>query len=199
VRRFLHEIVLAEESDLDADGNVASHFELYRRAMRSFGADTGAIDAVVDAVHSGVDVDEAVARAGAPVAARSFVAATFAQLRSGGPHSWAAAFTFGREDVIPAMFRRFVDELASDAPDALDDLVWYLDRHINLDGEEHAPLALQMVCALCGDNDERWAEASDAAHESLRARVAFWDGIVAALPTATPRPLKPGTAIQSVA
>jgi hypothetical protein len=181
VRRFLHEIVLAEESDVDAHGAVASHFELYRRAMQGFGVDTVAIDAVTAAVGDGVDVDVALARAGAPTAARAFVGETFALLGAGGPHTWAAAFTFGREDVIPAMFRRFVDELAGRAPGSLDDLVWYLDRHIDIDAGEHGPLSLRMVCALCGDDDARWAEATAAAERSLRARLALWDGIVAAL------------------
>jgi hypothetical protein len=183
VRRFLHEIVLAEESDVDQRGAVASHFELYRRAMQSFGADTRAIDAVVAAVVDGVDVRGALERAGAPAAARAFVDETFAQLATGGPHTWAAAFTFGREDVIPAMFRRFVDELATLAPGRLDDLVWYLDRHIDIDGGEHGPLSLRMVCALCGDDDRRWAEATTAARRALQARLAFWDGIVAAVET----------------
>ncbi|MBM4281941.1 MAG: DUF3050 domain-containing protein [Deltaproteobacteria bacterium] len=187
VRRFLHEIVLAEESDVDAHGAVASHFELYRRAMRSFAVDTGPIDAVVAAIADGVAVDDALLRASAPPASRAFVGETFALLRAGGPHTWAAAFTFGREDVIPAMFRRFVDELAGRAPGSLSDLVWYLDRHIGLDGDEHGPLALRMVAALCGDDDERWREATAAALRALRARLALWDGIVAALPSTTTR------------
>jgi hypothetical protein len=187
VRRFLHEIVLGEESDVDAHGNVASHFEIYRRAMRGFAVDTRSIDATVAAVADGVDVGDALARAEAPPAARAFVTSTFALLARGRPHEWAAAFTFGREDVIPSMFRRFVDELRATATHELDDLVWYLDRHIQLDGDEHGPLAVRMVAALCGDDEQRWAEARAAAHESLLARIAFWDGIHVALGVA-PKP-----------
>jgi len=181
VRRLLHEIVLAEESDVDARGEVASHFELYLRAMRSFHVETHAIDAVIAAVTRGIDVREALAVTTAPAAARAFVGETFALLREGGPHTWAAAFTFGREDIIPDMFRRFVDELRAHAPGELADLLWYLDRHIDLDGGSHGALSLRMVVSLCGDDERRWAEATRSAERALRARLALWDGIVAAV------------------
>ena len=41
--RFVNEIVLGEESDEDGQGGFTSHFELYRRAMRQSGAETGPI------------------------------------------------------------------------------------------------------------------------------------------------------------
>src|SRR6202020_2973894 len=46
--RFVNEIVLAEESDEDGQGGFLSHFGLYLRAMTRCGADTTAIDGLVE-------------------------------------------------------------------------------------------------------------------------------------------------------
>lgn len=182
LRRFIHEIVLGEESDVDASGDVVSHFELYLRAMRSCGADTTPILRCVDAVARGVPVDRALMDANAPAAAATFVRHTFSVVSSGEPHTVAAAFTFGREDVIPVMFRSFVDDLRARFPGQYDDLAWYLDRHITLDADSHAPLARRLVTSLCGEDAGRWRAATEVALGCLEARIALWDGILAHLP-----------------
>ena len=63
----------------------------------------------------------------------------------------AAAFTFGREDAIPEMFRGLIRQMAR-TESALNQFVWYLDRHIELDGDDHGPLALQMITDICGSD-----------------------------------------------
>lgn len=57
----------------------------------------------------------------------------------------------------------------------------YLARHIEVDGEEHTPMAMAMVADLCGGEDARWQEAVETATLALEARSRFWDGIVAAM------------------
>ncbi len=94
----------------------------------------------------------------------------------------AAAFTFGREDLIPDVFRGFIRDQDTRLEGQLALFRWYLDRHIEVDGEEHGPMALQMVANLCGDDQQKWREAGDAAVQAIAARLALWDAITAYLP-----------------
>jgi hypothetical protein len=109
------------------------------------------------------------------------VASTFELIDAGEVHAMAAAFTFGREDLIPEMFRGLVRELNAELGGRFAKYQWYLERHIEVDGEDHGPLALRMVADLCGDDERRREEAAEAAEKALLARIALWDGILAGL------------------
>jgi hypothetical protein len=176
-RRLINEIVLEEETDVDPSGQPTSHFELYVQAMEACGADTAPIQRLVAAVAAGRTISQALTEAQAPDSVRGFVENTFSIINSGKPHAVAAAFTFGREDLIPAMFRQLVGELRTRFPGQLDLFTYYLDRHIELDEEVHAPLAQQMVRELCGDDPTHWQEAQQVTVRCLEARMALWDGI----------------------
>ncbi|GAB2862604.1 DUF3050 domain-containing protein [Hymenobacter ruber] len=176
-RRLINEIVLGEETDVDPQGQPISHFELYVRAMEECGANTLPIRRLLAALGAGHSVAQALAAAQAPDSVRQFVETTFRVIQSGKTHSVAAAFTFGREDLIPAMFRQLVGELRDRFPGQLDTFVYYLDRHIELDEDVHAPLAQQMVRELCADDPQCWQEAQQVTIECLEARMALWDGI----------------------
>ncbi|WP_426060658.1 DUF3050 domain-containing protein [Hymenobacter sp. B1770] len=176
-RRLVNEIVLEEESDVDPEGNPISHFELYLRAMKECGADTEPIERLIAALQAGHTLTQALDAARVPDSVRQFVETTFAIIRSGQPHAVAAAFTFGREDLIPAMFRQLVGELRDRFPGQLDTFTYYLDRHIQLDEEVHAPLAQQMVRELCADDPDRWIDCQQVTVQCLEARMVLWDGI----------------------
>lgn len=180
-RRLINDIVLEEETDVDPEGRPASHFELYLRAMRECGADTAPIEQLLEALSQGASVAAALDAAGAPASVREFVLGTFAVIGSGQPHAVAAAFTFGREDVIPDMFRHMVHDLRQRFPGQLDTFTYYLDRHIQLDEEVHTPLAQQMVRELCQNDARRWQECAAVATRCMQGRVALWDGIREAL------------------
>lgn len=176
-RRLINEIVFEEESDVDQHGRPTSHFELYVRAMEECGANTGPIRQFVAAVRAGQPVAAALEAAGAPASVRQFVGNTFTIIESGETHAVAAAFTFGREDLIPDMFRQVVGSLRARFPGQLDTFTYYLDRHIELDEEVHTPLALHMVRELCADDAGRWHTCQEVAIRCLEARVRLWDGI----------------------
>ena len=179
--RFINEIVLAEESDKDGRGGFGSHFELYHRSMKQCGANTSPIDGFMGDLRRGVPVLTALASPTVPEAARRFVEKTFKIIETGNLCSVASAFTFGREDLLPDVFQRIVDELNTQAGGQLDDFKYYLDRHIGLDGDEHGPMATRLLQSLCGADDALWEKAEQAAVDCLLARQELWNGIYDAI------------------
>jgi hypothetical protein len=179
-RRLINEIVLGEESDVYGTEAV-SHFELYLRAMKECGASTAAIESLLTGLRDGMSWKQALTMSGAPAAAQRFVHATFAVVEENRLHATAAAFTFGREDLIPDMFRGFIRDQNERLHGKLELMRWYMERHIEVDGEEHGPMALRMIAELCGDDPVKWQEAGSAAEFALRARLALWDGIASSL------------------
>jgi hypothetical protein len=183
-RRFINEIVLDEESDqvsLDGDPPAAmSHFELYLRAMERVGAQTTGIHEFLMRLRGGERIGVALTEAPVPDAARQFVLNTMEVVNTTRVHAIAAAFTFGREQAIPAMFLPIVEAL-DDADDRTATLITYLKRHIDLDGDDHGPLSLRLLAGLCGDDRGHWDESTGAAIAALQARKRLWDGVLAAL------------------
>jgi hypothetical protein len=178
IRYMINEIVIGEESDSDPEGGHTSHFELYLRGMKQCGANCDSILAFIEMIHAGISVREALMKSGAPDACRDFVNHTFTIIHDGALHKIAAAFAFGREDVIPTMFREVVSGLNSNHDEQLSIFKFYLERHIELDGDEHGELALRMVMNICGTDDILWHEAATAASQCLQMRLRLWDAIL---------------------
>ncbi|ROO87820.1 DUF3050 family protein [Actinocorallia herbida] len=176
--RLVNEIVLVEESDALA-GGYTSHFELYLAAMERSGADTKPILDLLQLLRTGNNVPDALAIASVPTPSAEFTLATFQVIDNAPLHCKAAAFAFGREDLIPEMFSRVA---AIDDPDGRLELFRdYLSRHIEVDAGEHTPMAMRMVADLCGEDSVKWRECASVVAGSLRARERFWDGVAAAL------------------
>jgi len=175
-RRLINEIVLGEESDTYGTSAI-SHFELYLKAMAESGAGTYSIDQLIAELKAGQPFAAAMRRAAPPPEAAAFVQSTFDILAQNKLHVTAAAFTFGREDLIPEMFQQLVKDLRRNLQ-KVDSFEYYLNRHIEMDGDSHGPLALQMVEELCGFDDNKWQEAAAAAQFALEARIQLWDGIL---------------------
>lgn len=81
-------------------------------------------------------------------------------------HKVAGAFLFGREKVIPEMFQGILNYLQSNKLNC-PTLAYYLERHIQLDGEEYSHLALACLESICGNNDTKWIEAIETGIKSL--------------------------------
>lgn len=180
-RFLINEIVVGEESDVDSEGNRMSHFELYLKAMQQAGASTDTIKNFIATLQSEKSFAAAFEISHTPQAVRDFVNFTFEVIATGKPHIQAAVFTFGREDLIPQMFIAMVDKLNADADSGLAEFKYYLERHIEVDGDHHSHLALAMTAELCGEDASKWEEASAYVIRSLQHRVALWDGVAQAL------------------
>lgn len=177
IRRFLNHIVLSEETDEAADGSFKSHFELYLGSMRQVGADTSKIEDFIEHMWRKEKVPLALERFGAPPAARKFDDKTFEVVDRNNVHEVAAAFTFSREDVVLEMFQSIVDDLRQRYIVYFNRFVYYLDRHIALDVEEHGPMAFEMISEICGEDAAKGNDVEATAVSTIRGRIELWNGV----------------------
>lgn len=176
-RYLINEIVLAEETDINMEGDRQSHYEMYIDAMRKAGADTTTVTKFIDSDFRNNSIAEA--GKALPEDVQQFLKFTFDTISNGKLHEIAAAFTFGREDLIPAMFNAIIGKVQSHFPESdLSLFKYYFDRHIELDGDEHGPMALQMINQLCGTDPQKWEEVTQISKEALQVRIKLWDGIL---------------------
>ncbi len=178
--RFINEIVTGEESDEISPGKYISHFELYLEAMQEAGANLLQINSFTTALVAGCDYEKALSIAGAPQYVCLFVRTTmkFCTLQ---PHEVAAAFLYGREDIVPEMFTRILANSTLSERSQLLKLRRYLERHIEIDGESHGPMSKKLMQSLCANDSVKWKGAMLVAQSALRARHQLWDGILAAI------------------
>lgn len=176
-RYLINEIVLAEESDEYLDGTRLSHFEMYLDAMQTIGADLTGINRFIEKARS-KQIRLAIADAAIDVRIKEFLSFTFDTIENGETHEIASAFTFGREDLIPEMFGPMLLRIQQHDPDVdLAKIIYYFDRHISLDGDEHGPLAMQMITELAGENSDIWEQIKSVAKVALQKRIKLWDAI----------------------
>lgn len=189
VKRFINELVLEEESDnIEFGGRTGatSHFELYCNAMQEIGANNQTVKAFVGKVAK-EGIDKALSWPMVPGPSLIFTRKTFEFIGSGKPHVVAAALALGREHIIPCIFRSILSRISVNDQQA-PSFHYYLNRHIHLDEDFHAPLSLKLLEQLCGGDPEKIQEAEDAAVEALLARIRFWDGVHAAIETLKSKP-----------
>ncbi len=177
-RRFINEIVLGEESDTDADGKVSSHYEMYLEAMQQIGANTLPIYQLTEWISYGKSVEEALYQLNINEETKDFVRFTFSIIETEEMHKIASLFTFGREDLIPDMFVEILREMSSQGQENISKLLYYLERHIEIDGGDHGPISLRMIDEICEDDAEKWQEATECAKQALEMRINLWNGLL---------------------
>ncbi|SDZ93832.1 DUF3050 domain-containing protein [Pedobacter hartonius] len=176
-RYLINEIVTGEESDVDKEGVRKSHYEMYLEAMEQCGADTTPIQQFAAILKETGSFFKAYTEADVPKEAREFMDFTFQVINGKQSHLQSAAFTFGREDLIPNMFISIVRDLNQKFPDQLSLIKYYLERHIEVDGDHHSHLALEMTAELCGDSEAYWKAAEEITVASLQQRINLWNGV----------------------
>jgi hypothetical protein len=175
VARFINEIVLAEESDVDSDGNFCSHYQMYLDAMKEVGANTEPIETFVGELRDGAPIFETIAGMNLPVELKQFLRFTFETIESRDIHRITAAFTLGREDIIPEMFLHVLKN--SDELQHAPKFKYYLERHVELDGDEHGPMARKLMEVACGQDRTKWQEAAECARHAIDVRINLWSMI----------------------
>lgn len=173
--RFINSIIHGEESDIDPNGHAASHFDLYLAAMEEVGAPTAPARQLVSMIRGGAGVDASLTAAGASPAVRAFVTDTLHTVEHGSTIDVLSSFLFGREDLIPDMFQRLLPQWAESQQAR--GFAYYVERHIELDGDDHGPAGLRALAEMAGDDSTTWQAAAAAATSAITARIALWDGV----------------------
>ena len=177
-RYLINEIVLAEESDLTLDGKRLSHFEMYVDAMKDCGANTIELTTFISDVLDTKNVFIAIKQSSLHPNVKAFLDFTFRIIEEGKTHKIAAAFTFGREDLIPNMFTEILKNFQLNFPETdLSKLIYYFERHIELDSDEHGPMAMEMINELCSNDSKKWMEVEEVSVLALEKRIGLWDAI----------------------
>ncbi|WGK95468.1 MULTISPECIES: DUF3050 domain-containing protein [Flavobacterium] len=177
-RYLINEIVTAEESDLTLDGHRQSHFEMYLEAMQDCGANTAEVEQFLTSIRSLNNIFVAIKTSELHPNIKAFLDFTFRVIEEGKTHEIAAAFTFGREDLIPSMFTAILKNFQASFPETdLRKLIYYFERHIELDADEHGPMAMQMISELCSTDAQKWKEVEVVSILALEKRIGLWDAI----------------------
>ena len=175
---LINEIVLAEETDVNQGGERKSHYELYLDAMTEIGADTKNPSNVINIIANSENIFDSIENLTIHQNIKEFLKFTFNIIKEGKPHKIAAIFTFGRENLIPNMFTEILKEFQKNINDVdISKLIYYFERHIELDEDEHGPMALEMVSELAENDPKKWQEIENISVEALRIRGLLWDAI----------------------
>ena len=170
-------ITLDEESDDNGQGGYISHFELYLEAMKQCGANTARIDNFVVRLRNGEDVLAALHHCNAPRPSQTFVKTTWQILSSRLPYKIAAAFAIGREEIVPEMFQVVIQNIQVRFSKQTTRFGYYLERHIKIDRDRHAPMSMRMLAELCKEDTDKWQEATETVRMALEARIRLWDEV----------------------
>jgi hypothetical protein len=177
-RYLINAIVLAEESDVALDGTHQSHYEMYLDAMKTCGANTHKIEHFLEHTKATQNIFVSIKNGDLHPNLKSFLDFTFRVIEEGEPHEIAAAFTFGREDIIPTMFTEILRHFQTNFPKTdLSKLIYYFERHIELDADDHGPKALEMITQLCGKDQAKWDEVEAISLLALEKRIGLWNAI----------------------
>ena len=162
IARFANEVVLGEETDLAPDGQPTSHFELYLQAMDEVGADTCVIRSFIERVAQGERWQTTLTRSNVATTISDFVNETLRCAMYGSVVEVASCFLFGREDVIPDMFKSLL-KLWATAERRCRTLPTIWNAILSSTETASGPWAREMLISLAGNRDRAWSEATAAA------------------------------------
>ena len=174
--KLINEIVAGEETDEDQKGQPVSHFEMYIDSLEEFGLNTTEIINNLNTLNNIETIDKDIEKLNIKSYVKNFLKFTFSVIKRGKIHEVASVFTFGREDLIPDLFIPLIEGINSENND-LNKLIYYFKRHIEVDGDKHGPMSMEMLSYLCDNDPKKISESALIAEKALLARISLWDGI----------------------
>ena len=174
--KLINEIVAGEETDENESGKPMSHFEMYIESIKSINVKTDQILTNINSLNNLETIEEDIEKLEIKDYVKDFLMFTFSVIKRGKIHEVAAVFTFGREDLIPDMFMPLLEGINSENNE-LNKLIYYFKRHIEVDGDMHGPMSMEMLTYLCKNDEEKISEAKSISEKALLSRISLWDGI----------------------
>ena len=175
---FINEIVLCEESDDIDDIGYISHFEIYLLAMDKMNANASQINLLTERLKSEEYDKKFIDELSIYDEVKDFIKFDLDIALSGNLPKIVGSFTLGREKVIPNMFSYIVKCI--EYKNSTKNLLTYLKRHINIDGDRHGPLSIKLLDTIC-NTDEAYKLAYNSGITSLQLRLKVWDRIASEL------------------
>jgi len=176
---FINDMVLAEESDVNLNGKRQSHFEMYLQAMEELKASTFDIHKFIEQVDHGTDIFLVISASELPEPVKSFLIFTFNTIYHEQLHQVAAAFVFGREELIPDTFCEILGEIEEKFPEEnISNLKYYFQRRLDIDRDIHRPMAIQLIEDICQNHSDLWQNVEEVAVNALHKRLNLWNGIL---------------------
>ena len=157
------------------DGGFVSHFELYLEAMDAAGADRSNIQRLINELQNGKSLEESIKNQDPLV--QNYLRQTFQLIERDSLTGLMASFCYGREDIIPDMFRQLIKRLSKKDPQRWRKLGFYFTEHIDCDENRHGPMARTMLERHCSQDIAQSDEAVQTAKNALLQRKQFWDEI----------------------
>ena len=171
--RFINEIIYSEESEEISKNTYLSHFEIYILAMRIIGVDTKPILSMVSHFKKNSYSRTYINSLNIPICAKRFITHDISIAKSRSLPRIVGVFCFGKETIIPSMFKQIIKAIPKRGNSVL---VNYFDRHIEIDGERHGPLAKKIFSEVCKKKSDRNLAYLEAI-KALKLRESMWNDI----------------------
>lgn len=159
--------------------SLAERLARCRQAMAACGAETATLDRLERLLAAGTSWPAALDAACVPSAAATLLSRTWALCQDRSPLALAATLLFGRERLQPDLARRLTGSLDAVGRSAAATLLT-VRRPTVAPAMPNDGLA-RALADQCGQDPEAWQQVYLAACGALQARLAFWDGITAAI------------------
>lgn len=173
--RLINEIILGEETDILPTKEAMSHFEMYLLAMQEVGAEATLFNEFFEKMKTD-GFEKAIELDSINPAIKNFMSATINTAVNGKFAEVLGSFFYGREDSIPEMFSNLLDSWGVDEAEA-PTFVYYLKRHIELDGDTHGPAVQKIMTEKLSDCPMGWGVLFDSAIQAVDLRIALWDAL----------------------